>query len=375
MTLRASKDGERLWEVKAKEADVRIDPKGDKANMNGVSATLYEDGLPAMTLTANEGTADEATGHLTLKGAVKAVSHDGRTSLRCDRIAWTRDERVLVAEGRVTGVTAGIEVGPADLVRARFESKDKKMNTTTAALALVSLLAQGKVITYKDGAGNMHVTAKKFQIMREGETENYRFVGTGPFVAKWLKQHFEVSGNKLEGVITPVNKSYELQHGTFTGNIEAHYRDPRGNNLMDVTGVSTWTIRRSEDGALWRYSGDGAPFVATFSGPGAVVTGRHIEGTADRAVGVTRPEWRTATFTGGVTTVITQDGGKTHITVTSSTVTLNRATSTAVMSGGVVASGKHAALGPEGGEFTAGKVTIVFDQAMKKVKSLTGESE
>ncbi|MBA3726642.1 MAG: hypothetical protein H0W86_09375, partial [Armatimonadetes bacterium] len=228
---------------------------------------------------------------------------------------------------------------------------------------------------YKDGAGNMHVTAKKFQIMREGETENYRFVGTGPFVAKWLKQHLEISGNKLDALITKVNKSFELQSGTFTGSIEAHYKDPQGNSLMDITGISTWTIRRSEDGALWRYSGDGSPFVATFSGPGAVVTGRHIEGTADRTAGVASPEWRTATFTGGVTTVITQDGGKTHITVTSPTVTLNRATSTAVMSGGVVASGKHAALGPEGGEFTAGKVTIVFDQAMKKVKSLTGESE
>jgi hypothetical protein len=376
--LRASKDGKLLWEVKSEQADFKIDPKGDSAEMKGVEATLYEQGVPSMKLTAPFGNANEATGRLSLRGGVKAASTDGHTLLTCDRIAWAREDRVLVANGHVSGVTSGISIGPAETVRARFESKGKEMNTTTASLVLVSLLAQGQSIHYRDRAGNMDVTAKKFEIKRDEKANVFRFIGTGAFVAMWLKQGLETRGDKMEGTLQPVGDSYELQAGSFSGNVEAHLKADTGN--FDLTGISVWTIERSQDGKLWNFTGDGAPFVGKLRNDEIVITGHHVTGTATRLTGGgINTEWRTAVFSGGVKAVIKQLDKKTGksytITASAPTVTLNREAATAVMSGGVTASGDHPALGPGGGEITAGKVTLEFDKEMRTVKNLTMESD
>lgn len=373
-------EGEKLWRIEAENAEGNLNAEGDSVKLSTVTAFLYEKNSPAMKLTAKKGQANEATGTLELEGTVKAVSLDGNTTLTCDRITWQRDNRTLVATGRVTGTTSGLTIGPAERATAKFRQKEDTMNNAAiAALTLVSLTVKGPQITYKDKAGNLDVRAATFEMTRVSE-DVYSFTSTGPLVAKWLKQGLTVSGQKMEGTMARVVvnnvESFELREGTFSGNITSTLDGPRGK--MTVTGLSVFRMRLGEDGRTWNFSGDGAPFTATLPDSGAVVTGRHFEGTADRnRVGTQEtPEWQTGVFTGGVTATVTQTdkrtGKKFTVTGKSPTVQIDRKSSTVTLLGGVTISGDHPAMGPAGAEMTAPKIVLEFDAEMRDITKVRG---
>ena len=377
-------DGKRLWTINAESGSGDIGPSGDSADLHKVNAVLYEENKPAITLTADSGRANEETGKLLLAGRVRANSADGHTKLTCDRITWQREDRILVARGNVSGTTAGMALGPADEARAKFKAKDNNMkNTTAATLVLVSLTLQGKSPHYRDHAGNMDVSFTTFGMTYNEQLQVWKFTGTGPLTAKWLKQGLTVTGDKMEGSLVRVgttgSESYELRSGRFSGNIHAVMNGSRGK--MDLSGLDVWSVDLSENEKTWIFKGDGGPFTATFPDNGAVVTGRHFEGTADRnktAAGES-PEWETGKFTGGVKATITQKDKKTGKTFTINgecpSVTITRSTSKMVLSGGVRVSGNHPSIGPEGAEAEAGTIILTFDPQMQRVVDVQMERD
>jgi hypothetical protein len=379
-------DGERLWTITAANATGKLGAEGDTAaNLDNVVATFYERNKPSINVKAKSGRANELSGKLSLWGDVSAVSPDGQTSLTCDKITWQRDDRLLVATGKVAAEANGLRVGPASEARASFRSKDGNMKpSSTAALVLSSLALFGPDISFRDRAGNMEVTGlKRFTGRHVEEGDKYVFEGIGsPFVAKWLKQGLTVYGERIEGTLLAVLQGSTLQssrlvRGRFTGNTRAVLAGKTGN--MDLTGLTLFEAEQAEAGRAWQFKGDGAPFVAKFPDNGIVLTGRHFDAMATLTDdgGSQVMELTTGKFTGGVKATISQKEKKTgktfSLTASCPTVTIDRAERTIVLSGGVHISGDHPSLGPGGAEGDAARIRIEFDPDMKTIRSLTME--
>ena len=91
--------GKLIWEVAADRAAGELSPKGDYTEVDGVTATIHDEGKPAFKIEAKKGHVSKSTGKLDLHGEVSARSADGRTSLACDRITWNNKDQTLHATG------------------------------------------------------------------------------------------------------------------------------------------------------------------------------------------------------------------------------------------------------------------------------------
>lgn len=366
--------GKLLWEVHAERAEGELSPEGDYTKVDGVTVILHDEGKPAFEIEAEQGDVSKSTGKLDLRGEVEARSADGRTSLSCDRITYNNNDKTLRATGNVTGESNGMVLGPATSADAKFKNVTKNMNASSiTTLVLTSLVVTGPQITYKDNAGNMAITGvSKFSMKPDASGATYNFSGTGsPFVAKWLKQGIEVSGQDFSGSFAVVQlgntKSWELRSGKFTGNITAKMDGDRGN--MDMKGMSAFNLEFLSDSKRWRFSGTGSPITVNLPDSGATITGNTFEGFASGTS--SRPEWQSATLTGGVRAVVTQkdsDSGETYtVTATCPRVEINRAGQYVKLSGGARAEGNHPAMGPGGAVITSPTVILRFDAEMKEV--------
>jgi LPS export ABC transporter protein LptC len=368
-----------LWSVAADRAEGELSPDGDYTKVEGVTVVIHDDGKPAFEIEADNGEVSKSTGKLDLRGSVNAKSGDGRTSLACDRITYSVNDETLRATGNVTAESNGMSIGPAKSANAKFKNVSKNMNASTiTTLVLTSLVVQGPRITYKDNAGNMDVGVDTFKITRDTSSNLYRFSGSGsPFVARWLKQGITVRGNTLEGSFAPVAEGgrtrYELRNGKFTGSITATVDGERGNMVMK--GMSVFAMDHQTDANRWRFTGNGSPITVTLPDSGAVITGSNFEGYASG--NTTRPEWQSATLSGGVKAVVTQkekNSGETYtVTATSPRVEINRAGRFVKLSGGARASGNHPAMGPGGATVESPTVTLHFDAEMKEVTGVDFE--
>jgi LPS export ABC transporter protein LptC len=372
-------EGTLLWSVAADRAEGELSPEGDYTKVEGVTVVIHDDGKPAFQIDADNGEVSKSTGKLDLQGEVTAKSGDGRTSLTCDRITYSVNDETLRATGNVSAESNGLSIGPAKTADAKFKNVTKNMNASTiTTLVLTSLIVQGQRIHYKDNAGNMDVAVNSFKITRDTSSNLYRFSGTGsPFVARWLKQGITIRGNTLEGTFAPVaegNKTrYELRSGKFAGNLTATVDGERGN--IDMKGMSVFTIDFLTDSDRWRFTGSGSPITVTLPDSGAVITGNSFEGFATGDT--TRPEWQSATISGGVRAVVTQrerNSGETYtVTATSPRVEINRSGRFVKLSGGARASGNHPAMGPGGATVESPTVTLHFDAEMKEVTGVDFE--
>lgn len=371
--LKYDADGKPVWEVRAAEAKGELSPKGDFTDVKGVTAIIYDGGSPAFEIKADRGNVSKSTGKLDLNGNVEAKSVDGLTSLSCDRITWNNDKRNLHATGNVFGTSNGMILGPATSVDAKFKNAPKNMNASAATtLILTSLILQGPGITYKDNAGNMSITGvDKFSMKPNTDGSVYSFSGSGsPFVAKWLKQGIEVTARTVDGSFAVVQrgntKSWELRNGKFSGGITAKMDGERGN--MEMRGMSDFNMELTQD-SRWKFSGTGSPITVALPDSGAVISGNTFEGFASGTTA--RPEWESATLSGGVRAVVTQkdnNTGETYtVTATCPRVEINRAQHIVRLSGGAKAEGNHPAMGPGGAVITSPVVILQFDSEMKKV--------
>jgi LPS export ABC transporter protein LptC len=366
--------GKILWVVQADRAEGELSPDGDYTKVQGVTVTLHDSGSPAFEIEAKGGEVSKSTGKLDLRGDVRARSADDQTSLACDRITYSNSEQTLRATGNVTGESNGMHLGPATSAVAKFKNVHKNMNATTiTTLVITSLVVTGPQITYKDNAGNMAITGvSKFSMKPDASGAIYNFSGTGaPFVAKWIKQGIEVTGRDFEGSFAVVqrgnSKSWELRTGKFSGDISALMDGTRGN--MTMKGMSVFNIEFLSDAKRWKFSGSGSPITVALPDSGAVITGNSFEGFA--AGTSERPEWESATLTGGVRAVVTQKdsrSGETYtVTATCPRVDIDRSDRSVKLSGGARAEGNHPAMGPGGAVITSPTVILKFDAQMKNV--------
>jgi LPS export ABC transporter protein LptC len=364
--------GKLVWEVSADRAAGELSPEGDYTEVDGVTAVIHDNGQPAFEIEAKKGHVSKSTGKLDLHGDVRARSADGRTSLACDRITWNNKDQTIHATGNVRGESNGATLGPARTADVKFKNKPKNMNASAAtALVVTSLSLQGP-ITYKDNAGNMAVEVDSFKITRDPNADLYNFSGTGsPFSAKWLKQGITITGNALSGTFVPLAEGnrtrWDLRSGKFTGNITAKVDGERGN--MDMKGLDVFTIDHLVDSKRWKFGGSGSAITVNLPDTGATITGRQFEGFASG--NSTRPEWESATITGGVRAVVTQMDRKTGqsytVTATCPRVDIDKSERSVRLSGGARAEGNHPAMGPGGAVITSPVVILRFDAEMKTV--------
>jgi hypothetical protein len=157
-----------------------------------------------------------------------------------------------------------------------------------------------------------------------------------------------------------------LRSGKFTGSITAKMDGERGN--MEMSGMSVFGMVMTEANR-WKFTGTGSPITVNLPDSGAVINGNSFEGYASGST--SKPEWESATLTGGVKAVITQrdsDSGETYtVTATCPRVEINRASHLVRLSGGARAEGNHPAMGPGGATITSPVVILKFDAEMKRV--------
>ena len=366
--------GRVLWIVGADRAEGELSPEGDYTKVEGVTVVLHDQGSPAFTIEAKNGEVSKSTGKLDLRGEVEARSADQATSLACDRITYSNGDQTLRATGSVTAESNGMTLGPAKSAVAKFKNVRKNMNASTiTTLVVTSLVVTGPQISYKDNAGNMSVTGvSEFSMKPDASGAVYTFSGSGsPFLAKWLKQGIEISGREFSGSFAVVQqgsaKSWELRSGRFTGGITAKMDGERGN--MDMSGMDVFTMDFIAESKRWKFGGSGSPITVNLPDSGTVVTGNTFEGFASGSS--RRPEWESASLTGGVKAVVTQKESRTGetytVTATCPRVEIDRSERTVRLLGGAKATGNHPAMGPGGATIESPIVILRFDAAMKNV--------
>ncbi len=116
--------GARLYTVAWKSAALTLAKSGiQEGRMNGVSGTVYEDGKPKSTYSAETGYARKASGDLRLEGRVVVKSPRYGSTLTARKLEWLPDVKRYRASGdvRVSG-DWGV-MGPADVLLATSDLK------------------------------------------------------------------------------------------------------------------------------------------------------------------------------------------------------------------------------------------------------------
>jgi LPS export ABC transporter protein LptC len=97
------KTGKPVADLKAASADANPSNPQRLVTVNQASATLYQNGEAAATLTADRIVADKENRLLTATGNVvaRALKQDRAPSVRADKMVWRHDESKLVGTGNV----------------------------------------------------------------------------------------------------------------------------------------------------------------------------------------------------------------------------------------------------------------------------------
>lgn len=119
--------GNRLVELRG--GTIELKPGADEAQIKATEATLYEDGKPALALTAKNVRFDKPAHKLIAEGAVSAQTPDART-VRCDTLIWLPELKPARGIGKLEGsgnvaFVSGVEL---QLYGSHF-SADTKLHT------------------------------------------------------------------------------------------------------------------------------------------------------------------------------------------------------------------------------------------------------
>jgi LPS export ABC transporter protein LptC len=128
-TLTQTRDGQRVWSLKADNALVYED--ADRIELTDLRVDYFDDeGSTRSTLTADEGTLEQRTNNMEAVGNVVVYAEDG-TVLTTDRLTWNErtgkietDSRFRVTKSRDVMTGEGLEADP-DLKNIRVKSDFK----------------------------------------------------------------------------------------------------------------------------------------------------------------------------------------------------------------------------------------------------------
>ncbi|GAB4468470.1 MAG: hypothetical protein OHK0029_40870 [Armatimonadaceae bacterium] len=95
--------GKKIAEVAAKEAGLSPAKEGAFATVSRGTATLYRNGAPAATLTADRVSADEQAQTVQAQGnvLVEALQGEGTPTLRADKVVWQYKADTITGSGNV----------------------------------------------------------------------------------------------------------------------------------------------------------------------------------------------------------------------------------------------------------------------------------
>lgn len=215
-----SSDGEKLWSLSASSATGSVGDSGGYGQLSDVEVVLFDEDQPLVTVTADSGDAEETNRVFRLRGNVRAVSSDGRVSLRCDRISGSQKKGELVAEDIREANVNGMRIGPSKKGVALFAS-ESNMKASSTALVLASLLVTGQDIWFETDEIKVVGVTKGSLKMQEGGKNRLLVVEGSPVIATWKQRGVTVQGKKLDTVLgsTDGSEQYGLLEGKFTGGI------------------------------------------------------------------------------------------------------------------------------------------------------------
>lgn len=225
-----SADGAKLWSLSASSATGAVGEAGGYGQLSNVEVVLFDDDRPLVTVTALSGEAEETNRAFRLRGNVRAVSSDGRVSLRCDRISGSQKKGELVAEDIREANVNGMRIGPAEKGVALFAS-ESNMKASSTALVLASLLVTGQDIWFETDEIRVVGVIKGSLKMQEGGKNRLLAVEGNPVTATWKQRGITVQGKKLDTVLgsTGGSEQYGLIEGKFTGGIRVEVTGSEGN--------------------------------------------------------------------------------------------------------------------------------------------------
>lgn len=107
------------WVVHWDSSDLNFVTENDyNGHMNGVSGSIYEDGEPVGTFTADKAEAYKQsdrltlTGHVTLKGHEAQKPNELETVMTCGQLEWDSASNVIRAKDDVNVVAPAYSIGP-----------------------------------------------------------------------------------------------------------------------------------------------------------------------------------------------------------------------------------------------------------------------
>ena len=105
---------EKVWTVRWKEAELDYTEGQEKpgGEMKEVEGTIYKQGQPGSSFSAENGHAEKGTGVLTLTGNVVVQAKDPAVTMRSESVVWDSVRQILVAKGNVRFDDPSATLGP-----------------------------------------------------------------------------------------------------------------------------------------------------------------------------------------------------------------------------------------------------------------------
>lgn len=235
--------GQRLWVIEAARGDASLDSENSRAQLEGVKATLMQDGERYLEISSESGWAEESTKTFGLVGGVHAASADGRVEISGNRLEGTSETSKIAVFGDVRAVVNGMGIGPASVVTASF-----KVNEQATSLKLVALRIQGSNVWFESPDKNFTISG-----VREGEStfgddgRSVRISLSGsPVKMNWKSNGLTIIANEVEATLDGrQTEGYRLMAGEFRSGVRVEVSGATGGKSWVATGSSQ---RASYDG-------------------------------------------------------------------------------------------------------------------------------